>query len=193
MNTDILSTDSPVTEIARPVSRHCYRCTDCLAVWFVEGKFERRMDCACGSPAEYMGRVRQEVLVKTETRCACDGRCTNAFGPSCDCSCGGKNHGTGAVVEVEYVAGAVPKAKNAPCLIRKLEFRQAVEDLTKKLEALDAELKVLTHTLGDDAWRKMLNLRNLVYRAKGKLTKAKKSRAHKSRMALLTTTLQGLP
>jgi hypothetical protein len=23
----------------------------------------------------------------------CDARCTNATGPSCDCSCGGANHG----------------------------------------------------------------------------------------------------
>lgn len=25
----------------------------------------------------------------------CDGRCINAHGPSCDCACGGKNHGSG--------------------------------------------------------------------------------------------------
>lgn len=28
----------------------------------------------------------------------CDPRCENAVGPSCDCSCGGKNHGRGYLV-----------------------------------------------------------------------------------------------
>lgn len=27
------------------------------------------------------------------TDCPCDGRCTSAKGPNCDCSCGGANHG----------------------------------------------------------------------------------------------------
>jgi hypothetical protein len=26
--------------------------------------------------------------------CPCDGRCTGARGHSCDCSCGGANHGS---------------------------------------------------------------------------------------------------
>lgn len=30
----------------------------------------------------------------------CDGRCMNAIGPSCSCSCGGKNHGRGNAVWV---------------------------------------------------------------------------------------------
>lgn len=29
-----------------------------------------------------------------------DARCTNATGPSCDCSCGGVNHGTHRVVAI---------------------------------------------------------------------------------------------
>lgn len=30
----------------------------------------------------------------TVTDCPCDGRCTSAKGPNCDCSCGGANHGS---------------------------------------------------------------------------------------------------
>lgn len=30
----------------------------------------------------------------------CDGRCMGATGPSCDCSCGGMNHGAGHGTEV---------------------------------------------------------------------------------------------
>jgi hypothetical protein len=30
----------------------------------------------------------------------CDGKCTGATGPNCDCICGGENHGTGRVVPI---------------------------------------------------------------------------------------------
>ena len=34
----------------------------------------------------------------------CDGRCMSAIGPSCDCSCGGTNHGAGHGVRIEASA-----------------------------------------------------------------------------------------
>lgn len=34
----------------------------------------------------------------------CGGKCLNAIGPSCDCSCGGENHGAGFEAIKQYVA-----------------------------------------------------------------------------------------
>lgn len=38
-------------------------------------------------PTEIYGRYVETV--------ACSAKCTGAYGPSCDCSCGGENHGGG--------------------------------------------------------------------------------------------------
>lgn len=38
----------------------------------------------------------------------CDGRCTNAKGPSCDCPCKGANHGTSRVIQRTVDAGRAP-------------------------------------------------------------------------------------
>lgn len=35
-----------------------------------------------------------QAIKGTVTECPCDGRCTSAKGPNCDCSCGGQNHGS---------------------------------------------------------------------------------------------------
>src|ERR1700733_4615367 len=100
-------------------SRHFYRCADCLAVVATEEKIPVMItsNCgynanlkavcdACGGRMEYMGEtirrsVSQQSLQKlVGYKCACDGKCTNALGPSCDCVCSGENHGTGRVVAV---------------------------------------------------------------------------------------------
>ncbi|AYQ98992.1 hypothetical protein PBI_ANJALI_22 [Arthrobacter phage Anjali] len=48
--------------------------------------------CGCGRQAiaKFMN-----VTVKPEK--TCNGVCTGATGPSCSCSCGGENHGSGKV------------------------------------------------------------------------------------------------
>ena len=107
--------------------RYCYRCTDCLAVFFVEGAELPHLECACGGKVESMGRVYRDRLVTESIRCACDSRCTGARGPSCNCKCGGENHGSNAVVTVVTDHGAVPKALNKPDLKRGAEYRAAVD------------------------------------------------------------------
>lgn len=42
---------------------------------------------------DHEGATRWEVVRGEVTDHACDGRCMNAIGPSCECSCGGANHG----------------------------------------------------------------------------------------------------
>lgn len=103
-------------------ARHCYRCIDCLTVVFTDEKIADTWDknrgnilvaeCgACGGRMEYLGATTWNAgtVRRIESwQCACDGRCTSATGPSCDCQCGGENHGTGRVVPV-YRDQAVPR------------------------------------------------------------------------------------
>jgi hypothetical protein len=46
-----------------------------------------RIECACGE----MVTAKQVFGSVSDT--PCDGRCMNATGPDCECSCGGHNHG----------------------------------------------------------------------------------------------------
>lgn len=56
-----------------------------------------------------MGKVSRNRLINYQFAPPCDGRCTNARGPNCDCQCGGKNHGNQRLVEAQSDAGAIPK------------------------------------------------------------------------------------
>lgn len=110
------SSDSPSLSL-----RHFYRCIDCLSVVATETELQPVQNpplyirsygsCgACCGRIEYLGQVHANTsLVKTEYRSACDSRCTAAFGPNCDCLCGGKNHGSNRVVEVIVEAGKLPR------------------------------------------------------------------------------------
>lgn len=91
--------------------RRFYRCHDCRAVMAIEVKVDLSAVCSCGGKIKYMGYVRAgfSSMLDDRSECPCDARCTNAPGPSCDCSCGGKNHGTGRVVKVITTEGAAPQ------------------------------------------------------------------------------------
>jgi hypothetical protein len=52
-----------------------------------------------------MGEVHADKYKKMGTKAACDGRCTHASGPVCDCFCGGVNHGTGKLVQCVIAEG----------------------------------------------------------------------------------------
>jgi hypothetical protein len=54
-----------------------------------------------------MGQVHGDKYIQTGTRPICDGRCTHAHGPSCDCACKGANHGTGRLVSTVIKEGKV--------------------------------------------------------------------------------------
>lgn len=58
------------------------RATDCVP------SFGR--SCACGSTV-----FVQPVVGRMNETVRCDARCTSATGHKCECSCGGKNHGSG--------------------------------------------------------------------------------------------------
>ncbi len=114
----------PVVKQAAPRERHYFRCLDCLSVFAVDGAecLQRETDpqgyrplilkCgACSGRVEHMGQVAADRLVRYEHRCPCDHRCTNAVGPSCDCRCGGVNHGSGMVVRVVASSEGIPVAQ----------------------------------------------------------------------------------
>jgi len=95
--------------------------------------------CFCGGESlEYMGYVHRDprVLLDERTACACNTLCTDAAGPCCNCTCGGKNHGTHRYVQIEYVKGSVPKAVKADqkALDRAAEFLGLVEACEEKIK-----------------------------------------------------------
>jgi len=123
------------------------RCCDCLAVVAVpDGEMPRRIVrdgypvCgACGGRVESMGQVHRDRLVVVSERSVCDDRCTCARGPSCDCKCGGKHHGTKLTVKVRRDLGPEPvvMVQATGVLLRIAdELRQARERAFAAVDAL---------------------------------------------------------
>lgn len=82
-----------------------HKCDDCLTPF---SSTERIVDfCDCNGTVTFMGVVQGTNFVKTENRPPCDGRCTHACGPVCDCQCGGANHGSGKLVATIVHQGKV--------------------------------------------------------------------------------------
>lgn len=75
----------------------------------------RAFRCLCKGQLEFMGRVVQGNRLAKEKRVpVCDGRCTNAQGPICDCFCMGKNHGSQKVKVWSVDAGGIPHGDGLP-------------------------------------------------------------------------------
>ena len=151
------------TEFIR-TNRYYWRCGDCLEIFAVEG-WNNKMLCDCGGTCEMMGQVQGVRIVDLKHVCPCDGRCTGARGPSCDCPCGGENHGTGKLVEVIRDLGPIPKARSKSNPIVAAEYRAAVEKARTKISIASAT-------------------RNPYYEQR-KLRKAICSNVHKNRMKIL--------
>lgn len=82
-----------------------HKCHDCLTPF---ASSEKHIDlCDCNGPVSLMGIVHGDKYVQTANKPACDGRCTHAHGPVCDCACNGANHGTGRVVSTIVKEGKV--------------------------------------------------------------------------------------
>lgn len=159
--------------VPAPLSRRwCIRCADCLAVAFVEtpGRPPRADCAACDGvgTVETMGEVRGVHVGHDETRCACDGRCTHAKGPDCECSCGGVNHGSGATVTLWIVDGKAPRAampSTTAATAVAVEWRGIVRAAEEALATVPQ-------------WASGIR-----YRLKGQLREARAMRQHKARMA----------
>lgn len=92
------------------MNRFYYKCPDCLSVIATETRFNSgEIVCACQGKYRFMGEVFLSRIVHKHETPICDGRCTHAAGPTCDCQCGGVNHGTGLTVTVIRDAGGIPR------------------------------------------------------------------------------------
>ncbi len=135
------------------MSRHYYRCNTCLSVVVVEEDdrggnpnrypkasiHEFRRLCICGGKYDWMGLVSKDprYVIRTDERCPCDDRCTNARGPSCDCRCGGENHGSQRLVTVITGIDKVPTIAppDHAALVRAEDFRSAIKAAQSRVEA----------------------------------------------------------
>jgi hypothetical protein len=117
-----------------------HKCNDCLTPF---ASTEQKIDlCDCEGEVTYMGIVQGDKYEKVENRPACDGRCTHAHGPCCDCQCGGVNHGTGRVVQTVVSEGKVkvidPSADIYDEMVKGYKFRELrdkAEELFTKIFA----------------------------------------------------------
>jgi hypothetical protein len=182
-----------VVQTAHPVDRWFIRCGECLTIASVEGKPAMEFtylvaSCGiCGSRrVENMGRVERDRLVHQFEQCACDARCTSARGPHCDCSCGGKNHGTGRTVVITVDAGAVPVVR----FVDDVKARKQVEEFRAGIAAVLAVMDgyKARRDRGEflprpefDRWRECGRV----------LVTARKARTHAARMKQLGSILQG--
>lgn len=124
--------------------RYFYRCNDCLTVVASEQPTDstKAVCNACGGSVEFMGRtVATGVLRRVAGEVAvCDGRCTHARGPVCDCPCRGENHGSGRTVAV-YTDCAVPRIMIPADAVSKAEsFRALCNEFRQKWEASYSQL-----------------------------------------------------
>ena len=157
--------------------RHFHRCRGCLSVVAVESRLPDGAVCgACGYGFRYMGQTERDRLVRHEERCACDGRCTGATGPKCDCSCGGVNHGSGRTVTVTIDAGGIPRVSS----LDPEESKRIADEWTTARKPFREELARLRDSgyLPRVEWERMRDLECC-------LSSASKKTSHKGRLKVL--------
>lgn len=112
------------------VTLYYHKCNDCLTPF---SSVERHIDfCDCNGDVTFMGVVQGEKYVQTANKPACDGRCTHASGPMCDCACNGANHGTGRMVSVVIKEGKVQAVGLSEEDIERAQKFRAFRDYAEK-------------------------------------------------------------
>lgn len=155
-------------------NRWFWRCSDCLRVVAVNERVGEAKCGVCNGRMECMGQVIGSTLATVGTACACDARCTHAKGPNCECSCGGENHGTGAVVEVIRVVGTIPQLGGTGTKNTADEFRTGLAVIERELN----HLLSLNRWLSNDEYSRKCRLERVV-------RKARSLRTHAARMRLI--------
>lgn len=167
---------------------HFYQCQYCLTLSVVPGadKYDILVKPICGicdQSVNHLGHVAGDKLAKLEDRCPCDGRCTGATGPNCDCQCGGINHGSNRLVTVEITTGNIPKLLPGADhyeagKARAIEYKQARQIVRDKLNILAG--------MERDQVRIPYTLFCLYKRAPGHLSAIHAKKNHKNRIKGLT-------
>lgn len=168
--------------------RFFFKCMDCLSVGAsdLESAPRGKMECGlCGGPIDVMGEVGSgSRLVQRGSACPCDARCTGALGPHCECQCGGKNHGSNAMVPVLWDRGPIPKVmmrERGEALRIAEEWRAALDSARGEVESL-AEKKAINGWLGDTDYRRFWSIKNRILKARG-------LKSHAGRMKALGATM----
>lgn len=172
--------------------RYFFRCFECLSVSAIDSIERLGYDfkAICGAckdsrPIEFMGQVKRDHLIKEELRCPCDGRCTSATGPQCDCKCSGKNHGSNALVIVEIDAGPIPViTPRAPIAarMRVKEFRDAFAAAENRLPGrAERDRKAAGERLNAADFETYLRYRD----ARARLRRIEQMKSHPARMKAL--------
>ena len=114
-----------------------YRCKDCLTPVTIPGNTKAGdLKCACGGDNfEFLGRVNGYTWVMTDAVCNCDGRCTHAIGPNCDCKCGGRFHGAGLSAWSEVIVATGRVEFTAKCDEKTAELGRIFRETIKNAES----------------------------------------------------------
>jgi len=179
-------THAPGPAIVAPGPRWFVRCTDCLTIAAVTDDPTRTpLQCSiCEGAIESMGKVQRDRLVHESHTTPCDHRCTDARGPICMCSCGGRNHGKAITVYIVKDAGKVPVVQmpNPDKATRQAAEYRALRDRLRAAFMPIVERRQAGAFLPRADFDR-LNALQAAYR------KAHKARDHKARIRTLTAAL----
>ena len=112
-----------------------FKCMDCLTAFTSES--EDVDICACGGKVIFMGQVHGFFYGHKEDKCECDERCSDAQGPTCNCKCGGINHGTGLRIEVLKLNGKIKvKTLDEKSILRATEWREIMTEVKNRFDKI---------------------------------------------------------
>ena len=126
------------TTAAVCVTRQSFSCKRC-GEWFYATADPKGVTAApcpvCGGRIVHRGWVRTDgTAVHTEQRLACNGVCQTAAGDSCDCQCGGKNHGVIRNVTITVADGKTSLSLDHPEQLAHLAAKRLPDiELAEKL------------------------------------------------------------
>jgi hypothetical protein len=161
------------------INRWFLRCADCLEIRSTEhDPTYMQVRCDCGGLVSNMGRVTQAgTLIHQYERCACDGKCTHAKGPNCDCSCGGHNHGKGTLVCITIEGGSVPTVRGGDPKVAE-EFRTAKAAAKSRFESMPFYADWMQGIyIPRDAWDRLRETQSAYNKARCYLTHTRRMKA----------------
>lgn len=187
------------------ILRHFFRCHDCLSVFAIEkaifncdrdwskNEYDRwetaeglPIVCPCGGEVVYIGPVTKHHVHDTEEVSACDGRCTEAKGNSCNCVCGGENHGTGKYVTISVRQDIdAPKQKGIDYDYAKL-VRERRETIRKPFELEISQIKKGIRVENKKRWWAAKRTMELLHEAHWAFSKSKRDKLFKKAEELRT-------
>ena len=164
--------------------RYYYKCFDCLSPMVSEERLDNSAECFCGGLLSYMGKVKQDGHVHHEYDATpCNTLCTDATGPNCNCSCGGKNHGVQRRADIRRdedrgVAILTPPHKEKASAVA-TEYRAAKESAWQRLVAKwGTDLDTAAWIDDRSRWEAIMN-------DKAALRHARNMKVHAARMKAL--------